>query len=82
MLMSDYGNLLDVMYASILCNELGVLIRQARVMKQKYEIAVKLPYEETIVEDVYIMAEECVKFSKEEWDFFETSWDFKKHPLV
>lgn len=24
----------------------------------------------------------CIKFSKHDWDSFETSWDFKRHPLV
>lgn len=23
-----------------------------------------------------------VKISKQDWDSFETSWDFKKHPLI
>ena len=23
-----------------------------------------------------------IKISKDDWDSFETSWDFKKHPLV
>ena len=28
------------------------------------------------------LGEENVKLSKTDWDSFETSWDFKKHPLV
>ena len=28
------------------------------------------------------MVLECVKFSKNDWDSFEISWDFKKHPLL
>ncbi len=28
------------------------------------------------------LAKECVQISKADWDSFETSWDFKKHPLV
>lgn len=35
-------------------------------------------YEESIVE----LAEDNVQYSKEDWDSFETSWDFKVHPLV
>ena len=27
-------------------------------------------------------AKECVYFSKSDWDAFETSWDFTKHPLL
>ena len=28
------------------------------------------------------LARECVEISKKDWDSFETSWDFKTHPLV
>lgn len=28
------------------------------------------------------ISKECVKLSKHDWDSFETSWDFKKHPLL
>lgn len=26
--------------------------------------------------------DECIALTKEDWDSFETSWDFKKHPLM
>ena len=29
-----------------------------------------------------IIAENCVSLSRNDWDSFETSWDFKRHPLV
>lgn len=25
---------------------------------------------------------QCIELSKQDWDSFETSWDFKKHPLI
>ena len=28
------------------------------------------------------LADEDIEISKEDWDSFETSWDFKKHPLI
>lgn len=28
------------------------------------------------------LCDECVELSKKDWDSFETSWNFKKHPLV
>ena len=28
------------------------------------------------------MVGENVRVSKEDWDSFETSWDFKKHPMI
>ena len=32
--------------------------------------------------DVATISKENVELSKEEWDSFEESWDFKKHPLL
>ena len=29
-----------------------------------------------------VIAEECVRIAKEDWDSYETSWDFKRNPLV
>jgi hypothetical protein len=31
---------------------------------------------------VEVLVNENLEFSKADWDSFETSWDFKKHPLV
>lgn len=28
------------------------------------------------------LAEDCISISRSDWDSFETSWDFKRHPLV
>ena len=28
------------------------------------------------------IAEECVRIAKEDWDSYETSWDFKRNPLI
>ena len=33
----------------------------------------------TLVEEI---ARECVSMSRADWDSFETSWDFQRHPLV
>lgn len=33
-------------------------------------------------EDVIDICKECISLSKTDWDSFETSWDFKRHPLV
>lgn len=38
-----------------------------------------------IIRDKSIVSEvvnECVNLSQEDWDSYETSWDFKHHPLV
>lgn len=34
------------------------------------------------VDRVVSLVELCVAMSKSDWDSFETSWDFKRHPLV
>ena len=34
-------------------------------------------------EDAIInMAEESIEIAKEDWDSFETSWNFKRHPML
>ncbi len=34
------------------------------------------------IHDVNENVERNIRFSKEDWDSFETSWDFKRHPLL
>jgi len=34
------------------------------------------------VSDIEDVSKRCVEISKKDWDSFETSWDFKRHPLV
>lgn len=41
--MAEYGNLLDMMYADILCTELDALVKQACVMVQKYDVVITNP---------------------------------------
>ena len=33
-------------------------------------------------EEITYIAKECIEVSKEEWDSFETSWNFTKHPFI
>ena len=39
-------------------------------------------FEELASEQVNKLVQENISTSKDEWDSYETSWDFKKHPLV
>ena len=41
-----------------------------------------LPYIEKRNEEVARIVKECVKISTWDWDSFETSWNFKRHPLI
>ena len=38
--------------------------------------------ENTKMKTINDITDSCRKLSKNDWDAFETSWDFKKHPLV
>lgn len=47
-------------------------------VEQVGKIPIVLEHEDEVV----AIAEKNIKLSKQDWDSFETSWDFKKHPLV
>lgn len=32
--------------------------------------------------DIEVIVNECISISKDDWDSYETSWEFEKHPLV
>lgn len=37
---------------------------------------------EESIHDVVTNVKDCIDLSKSDWDSYETSWDFKKHPLI
>ncbi|MEG2017568.1 MAG: BREX-1 system adenine-specific DNA-methyltransferase PglX [Clostridium sp.] len=39
-------------------------------------------FEDKVIEEVDLLVEENIKISEEEWDSFETSWNFKAHPFI
>ena len=41
-----------------------------------------LPMKKTISDDAKKLAKKSIENAKKDWDYFETSWDFKKHPLI
>lgn len=45
---------------------------------------VRLPMvvDESQEDRVNVLVRECIKNSRAEWDSFEVSWDFQKHPLI
>lgn len=43
-------------------------------------IPVKISY--TYFDEITELVNQCIELSKEDWDSFETSWGFEKHPLV
>ena len=42
------------------------------------ELPVLIEFEKTVIE----LVESCISCSKKDWDSYETSWDFKRNPLV
>ncbi len=38
--------------------------------------------DDSVKAKVESIAQSCVELSKNDWDSFETSWDFKRHPLI
>lgn len=42
----------------------------------------KLPFIDGFEEKITEIVDECITITKEDWDTFEISWDFKKHPLL
>lgn len=45
-------------------------------------LCLPLIYEEGARHDVDVLVCQNIELSKSDWDSFETSWDFKKHPLI
>lgn len=45
-------------------------------------VIAKLPYKNENDVDVQTFVESSINCAKSDWDSFETSWDFKKHPLI
>lgn len=41
-----------------------------------------VPYIEKNYEEINSLVKECIALAKEDYDSFETSWDFDRHPLV
>lgn len=42
----------------------------------------KLPILESTSEEIELYAKQNIDISKADWDSFETSWDFERHPLI
>ena len=38
--------------------------------------------DDTKISEITTLVKECISSSKDDWNSFETSWDFKRHPLV
>ncbi|MDA2145830.1 MULTISPECIES: BREX-1 system adenine-specific DNA-methyltransferase PglX [unclassified Bacillus cereus group] len=45
-------------------------------------LPIKIPDDKKVVEEIKNLGERNIILSKEEWDDYELSWDFKTHPFV
>ena len=51
-------------------------------MHPGYILALPFKLDESNKKSIDTLAIDCITISKNDWDSFETSWDFKKHPLI
>ena len=67
---------------SVVANELLKIL--APTLDYNAGSIAKIPviWEENYCPQITKLFEEAVQLSKEDWDSFENSWDFKKHPLL
>lgn len=42
----------------------------------------RIPVIQSDVDEISKLSSECIAMAKQDWDSFETSWDFSRHPLV
>ena len=45
-------------------------------------IPVKFPLNYSVMQSIEKTVDENIELSKQDWDSFETSWDFERHPLI
>lgn len=41
-----------------------------------------MPLREEKMDDINLLVEDSIRISKAEWDSYETSWEFERHPLI
>lgn len=84
---SIFVNELEYLYFAALLNS-NVVMRLLAMLSPtlNYEVghikAIPIIFNEYNRENVNILAQQNISLSKSDWDAFETSWDFTKHPLV
>lgn len=58
-------------------------IQNPTIVVQAGDVArIPVPEKKNKKQDIENLVEDNISISKEDWDSFETSWDFKVHPLV
>lgn len=71
-----------------LCSNVSLFFLEATNPTLNYQVRdiesepLIIPADDTEVERVNSLVEDNIKVSKNDWDSFETSWDFEQHPLI
>lgn len=73
-------------YMGLLNSVVGEIYIQVTKQTLNYQVfdIVNIPiYDNSICkEDIENIVTNCIKISNDDWDSFETSWDFKRHPII
>jgi len=79
---SDYDKQLYIL--SLLNSKLNIQFLEKLYPTMNYEMGQVSSFPVKIKEEgaVSKRSEVCYSLSKADWDAFETSWDFKRHPLI
>ena len=84
---SVFGDEMTLKYLQGACNS-SVIMRVASMLSPtlNFEVGQIATYpiiqSEELGPSVNVMVDSCRNLSKTDWDSFETSWDFKRHPLL
>ena len=77
---NDYYYIIGLLNSSLAEYVLNILTPTLDFNKGYIE---KIPYKETKdINRINCLVKEYITISKQDWDSFEISWDFKKHPLL
>lgn len=74
-------------YLAGFCNS-SVALKIAKMISptMNYEVghiaAFPIIIKQDKIDEVSRLVEECIDITKDDWDSYEKSWDFKKHPLI
>lgn len=75
----------DVKYVTgLLCSTLGTYFMSIQNPTLNFQVGnlKNVPVIQNKKDEVGLLVDDCISYSKIDWDAFETSWDFKKHPLI
>ena len=75
----DYSYILAFLCSTVCRYILGVI--NATLTTQAGNIR-DLPIIKAKQENVTVITDDCIEIEHADWDSFETSWDFKRHPLI